>query len=347
MAPAVTTALSAALSAKELHFSYGSDDEPTVRCVSFTLRAFRTFGVLGGNECGKTTLAKMLLGSLEPAAGEVRVCGRLLKARPGSARFIARLAVLLAVIVGGLALAWLHPAWFATALNYAYAVPLLLALLESASWLRRYLEASADAESPGWAPPAAAAAGVAYISSEHDAGQRLEPSLTIEEAIGRKIPIPRSNAGARRREVIAALRASGFQMFTESGKPTGGPETYISEGVTVGQCSGGALTAGPRARSLELAVARQAGAPAQPGLRHPGQRHLVYILSVLATRPSVLIADEMLCGLDIDRQASVLAMLQRLQARTGLAILFMSVDISPVSLMVRYSGRSRGAAEPE
>jgi ABC-type lipoprotein export system ATPase subunit len=71
---------------------------------------------------------------------------------------------------------------------------------------------------------------------------------------------------------------------------------------------------------------------------YAGQRHLIYILSVLASRPSVLIADEMLCGLDIDRQASVLTMLQRLQAHTGLAILFMSVDLAPVSIMVRGLG---------
>lgn len=66
-----------------------------------------------------------------------------------------------------------------------------------------------------------------------------------------------------------------------------------------------------------------------------GQRHLIYILSVLASRPTVLIADEMLCGLDIDRQASVLTMLQRLQARTGLTILYLSVDLAPISIVVR------------
>lgn len=64
-----------------------------------------------------------------------------------------------------------------------------------------------------------------------------------------------------------------------------------------------------------------------------GQKHLVYILSVLAARPSVLICDEPLCGLDIDRQASVLHMLHALQVHTGLAILYMSVDLSSVQLM--------------
>jgi ABC-type dipeptide/oligopeptide/nickel transport system ATPase subunit len=43
----------------------------------------------------------------------------------------------------------------------------------------------------------------------------------------------------------------------------------------------------------------------------------------------------MLCGLDIDRQASVLTMLQRLQARTGLTILYLSVDLAPISIVVR------------
>ena len=41
----------------------------------------------------------------------------------------------------------------------------------------------------------------------------------------------------------------------------------------------------------------------------------MYVLSVLASRPRLLICDEMLCGLDIDRQASMLQLLQTMQVR--------------------------------
>ena len=41
----------------------------------------------------------------------------------------------------------------------------------------------------------------------------------------------------------------------------------------------------------------------------------------------------MLCGLDVDRQASALQMLQKLQVETGMAILYLSVDLQAVQLM--------------
>ncbi|MFE0175581.1 dipeptide ABC transporter ATP-binding protein [Streptomyces sp. NPDC059002] len=49
---------------------------PAVREVSFTLPAGRTLGVLGESGSGKTTVARMVLGLLEPDAGEVRIAGR-------------------------------------------------------------------------------------------------------------------------------------------------------------------------------------------------------------------------------------------------------------------------------
>jgi ABC-type methionine transport system ATPase subunit len=54
---------------------------------------------------------------------------------------------------------------------------------------------------------------------------------------------------------------------------------------------------------------------------------------VLASRPRVLICDECLCSLDIDRQSSMLKLLQRLQLKFGLAIVFLTVDLTSFSLM--------------
>ena len=142
--------------------------------------------------------------------------------------------------------------------------------------------------------------GVAYISS-HDGGQKLLADATIEEVIARHT-LPATAKEARRREVHAALTASGFQMMTESGTPVGNPTTYLEQGLTCRELSG-------------------------------GQKHLIYMLSVLASRPRLLICDECLCGLDIDRQRSMLQLLQRLQAHSGLAILYMTVDLTSFSLM--------------
>lgn len=354
-----------ALSAKNLHFRHSSEEWPQVNGVSFALRAGRTLGILGRNECGKTTLAQLLLGSLRQDTGEVLVQGKELVTSgscPPPALSLVRVLLMLSLAAAG-TFAWLQRAWFVAACRSgAYAVPLLLLFIEGGRMIRARLDEMKRTEESGWAPTQARAVGMAYISSEHDAAQRLDPNLTIEEAIGREMPL--EDKAGRRREVLAALAASGFQMYTDTGKPTGNPETYLADGVTLGQCSGGACFAPAHAactRQIRIRTASARGQPPERGKplcsssamqpRHPpavrasshrhhpstylGQRHLIYILSVLASRPSVLIADEMLCGLDIDRQASVLTMLQRLQARTGLAILYMSVDLAPVSIMVR------------
>ena len=84
--------------------------------------------------------------------------------------------------------------------------------------------------------------------------------------------------------------------------PWGTPEEYLEQGLACGELSG-------------------------------GQKQMVYILAVLASRPKLLICDEVLCGLDVDRQASALQMLQKLQVETGMAILYLSVDLQAVQLM--------------
>jgi ATP-binding cassette subfamily F protein uup len=56
--------------AKNVSFAYG--DKPVVRDLSVTLMRGDKVGVLGPNGCGKTTLLRLLLGDLTPAAGTVR-----------------------------------------------------------------------------------------------------------------------------------------------------------------------------------------------------------------------------------------------------------------------------------
>ena len=306
---AMTPASGSVLVVEGVTFRHVSGGRPEVDDVSFTLCAGQTFGVLGGNECGKTTLAQVLLGNLVPESGTVTLLGAVAAgAGPRLPRWltIVRLLFAICAVFAALLAAFDRHQLASATTAGAWSVPLALVLLE-VQWhiYHRFatgvLFAASGSTDSGMAPPHQLQRGVAYISSEHDAGQKLGAGQTIEEAISAHMPASLSKA-EKRAEVRAALEASGFQIYTESGRPVGDPEQYLHDGLKCGELSG-------------------------------GQRHLVYVLSILASRPRLLICDELLCGLDIDRQSSMLTLLQKLQLKFGMALLWMTVDLTSFTIM--------------
>jgi iron complex transport system ATP-binding protein len=66
------------LEAQEIEFRYAGG--PFIEDLSLSLQPGEMLGVIGPNGSGKSTLLRLLSGVLEPARGEVRLCGRPLRA---------------------------------------------------------------------------------------------------------------------------------------------------------------------------------------------------------------------------------------------------------------------------
>jgi peptide/nickel transport system ATP-binding protein len=105
--------------------------------------------------------------------------------------------------------------------------------------------------------------------------------------------------------------------------------------------------ADPRPRVAELL--ELVGLPARRANDYPhqlsgGQRQRVLIALALACNPTVLVADEPTTALDVMVQAQVLELLERLQRDLGLAMIFITHDLSTLSYvcqrtLVMYAGR--------
>ena len=154
-----------------------------------------------------------------------------------------------------------------------------------------------------------------------------------------------------------ARRAASLQMVFQDPQSALNPRRRVASIVTQ------AMEAGSRHASWDERLARTRELLAEVGLstdfaaRLPGQlsggqRQRINIARALCTLPKVLVADEIVSGLDVSIQAQLLNLLARLRAELGFAMLFISHDLSVVRhlcsrVLVMYGGEivEEGAVE--
>jgi peptide/nickel transport system ATP-binding protein len=156
----------------------------------------------------------------------------------------------------------------------------------------------------------------------------------------------RSLAGLRGGE-LRALRRSMQIIFQDpygSLNPRMRVEAIVGEGLLIHRIGNRAQRRAKVRELLELV-----GLPLEAATRYPhefsgGQRQRIGIARALALGPKFVVADEAVSALDVSIQAQILNLLQDLQSRLALTLLFISHDLRVVEhiadrVAIMYLGR--------
>jgi len=160
-----------------------------------------------------------------------------------------------------------------------------------------------------------------------------------------KLPKARLRPFRRRMQIV-------FQDPYASLNPRMRVEDILGEALAIHGLAEGAARAARIAQLLD-----RVGLPAAHARRYPhefsgGQRQRIVIARALAVEPEFIVADEPVSALDVSIQAQVINLMAELQADLGLAMLFISHDLSVIEyicdrVVVMYLGRVMEEASVE
>lgn len=142
------------------------------------------------------------------------------------------------------------------------------------------------------------------------------------------------NVGAFAADELVAYRSQ-VQLIFQDPMSSLNPRRRVAAIVTQPLRALGRLEGADDAQRQAARLLERVGLSPQLAGRYPhelsgGQRQRVGIARALAFKPMALIADEVTSGLDVSAQARIVALLDELRRDNGLALIFISHDLSLV-----------------
>ncbi len=184
--------------------------------------------------------------------------------------------------------------------------------------------------------------GLSILGLLPNGGHIVEGSIKLERPRARRAAATPS-CGALRGNEVAMI----FQDSQSSLNPTKTIGEQVAEPVRLHRGASQQGGARPRARGARAGRAAAAARSASSDYPHQlsgGLRQRVMIAIALACEPKVLLADEPTTALDVTIQAQILALLDDLEERLGMATLLVTHDMGVVAgrtdrINVMYAGR--------
>ena len=134
--------------------------------------------------------------------------------------------------------------------------------------------------------------------------------------------------------VLRPMRAR-MQMIFQNALSSLNPRRTIISSIAMPAIAAGQIG---RAHELALTALERGGLSRRFAERYPhqlsgGQRQRVGIARAIVMSPDVIVADEVVSGLDVSTQAQILSLLKELQRDMGLALAFIAHDLSVVRVL--------------